>query len=192
MRLKLLYEDDQDKRVFVIHGWGGKPNEAWFPWLKKQLKNVQVPAMPETDSPDQSKWLKTIKDTVGDVDETTYFVGHSIGCLAILRYLVGKTAGGAVLVAPWMKLSKECLEDEEDNEVYKQWSKPIQWDKITTECTAIFSTDDPDVPLDENREIFKSKLGAKIIVQKDMGHFSVADKITELPVVMDELKRMGL
>ena len=26
------------RRVFIIHGWGGYPEEGWFPWLKKELK----------------------------------------------------------------------------------------------------------------------------------------------------------
>jgi len=26
------------KRVFIIHGWDGYPEEGWFPWLKKKLK----------------------------------------------------------------------------------------------------------------------------------------------------------
>ena len=194
MKLSVLYEEDeQSKRVFVIHGWEGRPNEAWFPWLKEQLGDIdcQILTMPNTDSPDQTEWLESMRDAVGSVDENTYFVGHSIGCLAILKYLKNKSAGGAVLVAPWMKLSEECLEDEEGEEIYKQWTKSMPWDKIDTKCTAIFSTDDPDVPLEENRKIFKDKLGAKVIVMKDMGHFSVADKITELPVVLDELKIMG-
>ena len=25
------------KRVFIIHGWGGKPDEHWLPWLEEEL-----------------------------------------------------------------------------------------------------------------------------------------------------------
>ena len=43
------------KRVFIIHGWGGYPEEGWFPWLKDTLKkrkfSVEVPAMPDRDFP---------------------------------------------------------------------------------------------------------------------------------------------
>ena len=43
------------KRVFVIHGWGGYPEEGWKPWLKKELEKrgftVFVPAMPDTEHP---------------------------------------------------------------------------------------------------------------------------------------------
>ena len=26
------------KRVFIVHGWDGYPEEVWFPWLKKELE----------------------------------------------------------------------------------------------------------------------------------------------------------
>jgi len=26
------------KRVFLIHGWEGSPEEGWRPWLKKELE----------------------------------------------------------------------------------------------------------------------------------------------------------
>lgn len=43
------------KRVFIIHGWEGYPEEGWFPWLKKELEEksfaVQVLVMPDTDKP---------------------------------------------------------------------------------------------------------------------------------------------
>jgi len=28
----------KNKRVFIVHGWGGHPEEGWFPWLKKELE----------------------------------------------------------------------------------------------------------------------------------------------------------
>jgi len=38
------------KRVFIIHGWDGYPEEGIFPWLKTELQNrsfmVFIPSMP--------------------------------------------------------------------------------------------------------------------------------------------------
>ncbi len=38
------------KRAFIIHGWGGKPDEHWLPWLAGELEkngfDVIVPAIP--------------------------------------------------------------------------------------------------------------------------------------------------
>ncbi len=39
------------KRVFIVHGWDGHPDEQWFPWLKQSLEEkgycVEVPQMPD-------------------------------------------------------------------------------------------------------------------------------------------------
>ena len=79
------------KRVFLIHGWDGKPTGNWFPYLSLELKangfEVNAPQMPHADQPKVSEWLAFLKDYVGKPDQDTYFVGHSLGCIAIARYL---------------------------------------------------------------------------------------------------------
>lgn len=39
------------KKVYIIHGWEGYPEENWLPWLKLELESggfeVNVPQMPE-------------------------------------------------------------------------------------------------------------------------------------------------
>ncbi|MEK7553404.1 MAG: alpha/beta hydrolase [Patescibacteria group bacterium] len=73
-----------NKRIFIIHSWDGYPEEGWFPWLKQELTEkgfrVQIPAMPEPAEPKIEAWVSHLAKVVGDVDENTFFVGHSIGC----------------------------------------------------------------------------------------------------------------
>lgn len=79
------------RRAFIIHGWSGSPGEGWLPWLGRELEqrdfSVVRPAMPSTDAPKINAWVEHLRDIVGFVDAHTYFVGHSIGCQTILRYL---------------------------------------------------------------------------------------------------------
>lgn len=43
------------KRVFIVHGWDGYPEEGWFPWLERELEargfEVHVPALPDASTP---------------------------------------------------------------------------------------------------------------------------------------------
>lgn len=59
-----------NKRVFIIHGWDGYPEEAWFPWLKSQLEQagftVEVPAMPQPDEPTIEAWVPKLAEVVGE------------------------------------------------------------------------------------------------------------------------------
>ena len=79
------------KRVFIVHGWDGYPEEGWFPWLKKELEakdfEVYVPQLPDAENPRIYKWVPKLAEIVGVPDEQTYFIGHSMGCQTIARYL---------------------------------------------------------------------------------------------------------
>jgi len=166
----------------MVHGWGGSPEGGWFPWLKKELEQRKfkaiVPKMPDTENPKIEEWVPFLKNVVGDADENTYFVGGSIGCQTILRYLERLPEkiriGGIIFVAPWFNMFPEPIEEEGGTEIAKPWLEtPIDTKKVLTHTdriAAIFSDDDPFVPLTDAK-IFKEKLKAKIIIEHGKGHF---------------------
>lgn len=187
------------KRVFIIHGWEGNPEEGWFPWLKKELEQkgfeVFAPVMPNTDEPKIEEWVPFIVNLVGEPDEDTYFVGHSIGCQAIMRYLEtlgNKKIGGIIFVAGWFHLVN--LEGPEEEKIAKPWvENKINLEKVkntSDNFIAIFSDNDDWVPLSD-KDIFAKELNAKIIVEKNKGHFCEASGLKELPIVLDSILRMS-
>src|SRR3989338_4635783 len=115
------------KRIFIIHRWDGSPTSDWNPWLKEKLEaegfEIHVPAMPETANPRIETWVPALAKAVEEADTQTYFIGHSIACQAILRYLeqlpLEKKIGGVVFVAPWLVL--KGLEGEEEKAIVKPW-----------------------------------------------------------------------
>ena len=186
------------KRVFIVHGWEGFPEEGWFPWLKEELKKrnfaVSVLKMPRPERPDIKIWVSFLSRAVKISDKDTYFVGHSIGCQTILRYLESlpkdAKAGGTVFVAGWFSLTPVATEEEGAYEIVWPWLKTkIIFDKVlnhTKKFVAIFSDNDPYVPM-ENIKIFQDKLNAKIIFEKNKGHFSGSDNVTKLPSLLKEV-----
>lgn len=184
------------KRIFLIHRWDGNPEADWYPWLKTELKakdfNFSIPTMPNPEEPKIDEWVNKLKEIIPKPDEQTYFIGHSIGCQTILRYLESLLEeikiGGVILVAPWLHLTG--LETEEEKEIAKPWLEtPIDFDKIkkhTDNFIAIFSNNDPFVPLSD-KDIFKEKLGAKIIIGQEKGHFTEDDDIKELPNALNSI-----
>lgn len=190
------------KRVFIIHGWDGNPEEGWFPWLKKELKakdfEVFVPQMPDAGEPRITKWVPALAETVGTADESTYFIGHSIGCQTIIRYLEtlseGVRVGGAVFVAGFFRHITNLEQDTVSIDVDREWvTTPLNIEKVKqhlSKSVAIFSNDDPYVSLD-NKEDFKNKLGSEIIIKYAMGHFSgPSNGITKLPIVLKSLLKI--
>ncbi len=187
------------KRLFLVHGWGGSSIEERYQRLKEELESngfkVHLLDMPDTENPKMQAWVSYLVKNVKTPDKDTYFVGNSIGCQTILCYLETlpeKTkVGGAVFSAGWFNLKPIILsEGPEVVEMATLWLQtPINFKKILQHCnnfTAIFSDDDPYVPLSD-KDIFKKELGAKIIVEKKKGHFPGYDKGKRFCVVAEEI-----
>ena len=182
------------ERVFIIHCWDGHPEDNWYPWLKKELEKrgflVEVPAMPGTSEPKIDVWIPYLAKLVGEADENTFFVGHSIGCQTIVRYLQtlseGTKIGGAVFVAGWYDLRN--LETEEEKRIAGPWVDEPRNDKkireVVNHAIAIFSDNDPFV-MPENQKSWKDKVGAKIIIEHGAGHFRGEDGFKELPIALE-------
>ena len=190
------------KRVFIIHGWGGNPKGDWYAWLNKKLKkegfDAKCPEMPNTFNPRIEEWVSYISKLVGKADEDTYFVGHSIGCQTILRYLetlpVNTNIGGVIFVAGWLHLTDETWDEDYKQEVAEPWlKKPINFAKVKKHAPKfidIASDNDPYVPLSD-KDIFKDKLGAEIIILHNKGHVSGEDGVKEFPLIVKKLLEMA-
>ncbi len=185
------------KRVVIVHGWDGHPEEGWFPWLKNELESrgyeVVIPQLPGSDNPRIHTWVPALRNAVRVPDEHTYLVGHSMGCQAIVRYLEvlpGDTKiGGAVFVAGFFKRLKGLEDDPGVQETAHHWlGTSVDLNKAKKhikKSIAIFSDNDPYVSMD-NQDDFKNLLGSKIIVEHHKGHFSGGmDNCVELPVALD-------
>lgn len=190
------------KRVFIVHGWEGYPEEGWFPWLKKELETrgfaVQVPELPDTAKPRIEKWLPVLTQAVGKVDADTYFVGHSMGCQTIVRLLENlpndTQAGGAVFVGGWFKRLTGLEDDPDVQETDRHWlTTPVDLKKAKSHLknsVAIFSDNDPWVPLD-NQDDFRHKLGSEIIIEHNKLHFSGEQGIMELPSALEAMLKIA-
>lgn len=188
------------KRVFLIHGWGGSPEGDWLPWAKSQLEQqgyrVHTPQMPDTDSPQIDAWISTLIQEVGKPEHTDIFIGHSIGCQAILRYLETlkdeEKVDKVIFVAGWHTLSSESTPTAEDKQIAKPWVEtPINFDIVRQKANTfigIFSDNDYDVPFQENNKWFNDNLGISTVVLKNKGHFTGSDNVTELPELLKFVK----
>jgi uncharacterized protein len=187
------------KRIFIIHRWSSGPEGDWRPWLKSELTQlgyeVTAPQMPDTAVPKIEKWVGYLSELVGKADSQTYFVGHSIGCQTILRYLQtqDEIVGGAVFVAGWFNL--ENLEYAEVRRIAKPWIEtPLDKEKlkkVLPKSTLLISDNDPYDCRDENVKGF-TELGANIVTVPEAGHFTGVDGYEQFTLLLDEFKKLSL
>ena len=168
------------KRVFIIHGWKSSPADAWLPWLKKELEqkgyDVFVPVMPNPYKPDIAQWLSFLKKEIGEPDENTFLIGHSLGAFISLKYAeeigkAGKIIGGIITVGG--RVHKEGRPNV-DPDLVKKGSPKIY---------SLFSDNDYYIPLSEE-VYFRETLGAKTRVLHDRGHFSRLENTNTLPEIL--------
>lgn len=153
---------------------------------------VLVPIMPDPDHPKIESWVETLRKTVGQPDEQTLLIGHSIGCQTIVRYLAAlpghEKFAGVLLVTPWVTLLPAALPDDDYRSTGAPWLEtPINWESARTRAVkfkAIFSDNDPYVPMADS-ETFKEKLGAEIMILHNRGHLTGEEGHTEVPEVWE-------
>jgi predicted alpha/beta hydrolase family esterase len=190
------------RRAFIFHGYLGYPEEAWQPWLKRELEKrgfaVALPAMPHPDRPVMAEWIRFIEDLIGEPDEETVLVGHSLGVQAVLRYLeklgrAGKSVGRTVLIAGMFPfgMSEEAADQRTGGDpTLRPWlttsvdPEPVR--RAMGTCTVILSDTDPIIPVEQAKASFQTSLDAMVIVEHGKGHFNEDDHITELPIALDQ------
>jgi len=174
------------KRVIIIHGWADVPNRGWQGWLGRELSKqgveVIAPAMPRPKLPVLADWHATIADVVGELDEETVLIGHSLGTFSLLRFLEnyqGKgKAGQLILVAGFLENGGRSL---------KPYFAPVpdltRVSERVENIYHIFSDKDHLVTPDKSQKL-AHLLKGKTYQLPGYGHF-MTNKIVEFPLVLD-------
>lgn len=183
-----------NKRVFIIHGYSASPQDHWFPWLNGKLErdglSVTNLAMPDSKTPDAAVWIEFIQTSVKAPDENTYFIAHSLGCIALLRYLNSLSdstrIGGVVLVSGFLEKLPQLPELDGFPTTKLEQSQLIA---ACSQRAVIASLNDASVPYEitERLSIF---LKAKLRTVKSGGHFLASDGFTQFPDAYEELSAM--
>lgn len=162
------------KNILIIHGWNAAPQDHWFmtakeKWEKKGLK-VHVPKMPGDYFPKLDQWLKTIEDFAPD--QTWILIGHSLGGVAILKYLEGtdRAIAKAILIAtPLTPMHFGALDNF--------FEGGFKWEHIKTKCSKleiVNEDNDPAIPLEHGQKIAQN-LSGNLHIVRGYTHFDKID-----------------
>lgn len=181
-------------RVFIVHGYTASPQSHWFPWLKQQLEtrdiHVEVLAMPDPHQPTPAAWDAAMDNLVRDHDERTFLLGHSLGCIAILRQLsrlpVSRRVGGILLVSGF----DQPLHTLPELDPFMQPGyDPAHIMTLAPQRVVVASRDDAIVPYRYCHHL-SEQLAAPLYSLEHGGHFLDRDGFLTLPLVHDRLLGM--
>lgn len=178
------------ERIVLVHAMKSTLDDHWYRAFVRRLwgrATLTVPAMPTPYEPDADAWQETLEAAVGEVDETTLIVAHSVGNAAALRYLTslehGWELGGLVNVAGFS-------DRQPGNDLTIPFVKDIDHDLVrdsTLRRHAFVGTDDPEVPAELTDNLAR-RLGSTVHRIDGAGHFRDEDGFTNFP----QLERLAL
>lgn len=182
-----------DMQVYIVHGYAASPSDHWFPWLRQKLQQqgatVTVIELPSPDAPRPGEWQRAIERQVRGLDESTYFVAHSLGSIALLRYLdsapAGTRIGGYVLVSgfndrlPALPQLDSFVTPDLDN------GRLVG---MTRHRVVIAAADDSIVPFALSRDL-ATAVASSFVPAERGGHFLASDGYRQFPLVLQELQK---
>jgi predicted alpha/beta hydrolase family esterase len=167
------------KRVLIIHGFESNSREHWFLEEKARLEKlgheVVVPDMPNTFHPKKEEWVKVIEDF--SPNENSILIGHSLGGVAILRYLEKtdrKTLRCILIATPIRKLRSKNYDFRPIDNFFEP---DFNWKKIKRNCKEFIimnQNKDPWVPLQHGKDL-ANYLSSKLIIVEGSDHFDKID-----------------
>ncbi len=185
------------KRIVIVHGWKGTPDGNWFPWMREQLTEegcaVHIPQMPRPEEPQQTEWVDAIRNAAGSPDDRLFLIGHSLGCIAVLRYLESlpddAAIGGALLVAGFAEPLGRGYETHAPF-----FKSQVQWETIKRHCPrfiVIQSDNDPHVPQSLTESLTKN-LSARLITIPGGKHFRLSYGFDTFPEALKALRTLTI
>lgn len=182
------------KKVIIVHGWGDSANTNWTPWLKAELEKdgaeVLAISIPDSEHPNQDKWVDFLSNVASDPDENLVLVGHSLGGITILRYIErlpeNIKIGGIVLVSSfsdpigWPEPDSFC-------------QTPVNFEKVKKiigRKSIMIHSDNDKYVSNAVAENLHQNLGGELVVIHNGGHLTSKYGFEQLPEVLTSVKKL--
>ncbi|HWN66585.1 MAG TPA: alpha/beta hydrolase, partial [Haliangium sp.] len=141
-------------RLCIVPRWGGGAHSDFYPWLLEQpavrarFGEILRPEIAEPGQPTIAAWVESLQRATaglgpGDLGRT-YFLGHSVGCQAVLRFLERASedtrVAGVLCVAAWWTVDQPW-------DSLRPWAEtPMDLARVrraAQRCHVLLSDDDP-------------------------------------------------
>ena len=180
--------------IYIIHGYSASPADHWFFWLKEKLEEennkVTIIDLPTPLTPNPIEWNEALKKQIKVIDENSFFIAHSLGCITLLKFLeesfFEKQIAGYMLVSgfndsiPTLKQLNNFLKSKLDYH---------KLNKITKNKIVISAKDDYVVPIILSERL-SFLFNADFIPLEKGGHFMASDGYHKFPFLLTEFKKL--
>ena len=177
--------------VIVIHGYTDSPDRLCYHWLRHQLDvrniHVAIPQMPVPNHPNETEWLDKIDSLISVSESPIILIGHSLGGLAVLRWLEVRASEPIHAVISLAGVTDPTLHP--DTTFASEWHTPHHWKRMqenASNIVGIYSQDDTSVAPAEGERL-KNTLNATLVMVNGRGHFTDDDGVNDLPELLQSI-----
>ncbi|OGG72720.1 hypothetical protein A3A38_00855 [Candidatus Kaiserbacteria bacterium RIFCSPLOWO2_01_FULL_53_17] len=162
-----LLNVDSVKRIVILHGRNGTPDNYVFPWLKQELEKrgyiVEVPALPNTQEPNDEEQADYVQKNC-TLDAKTAIVGQSFGGVVAMRLLERGVKVQRVVMAT-VPFSGSFNDGKVRKSVTAACKKGFDFEKIRRNAQAFIVLRDlrDEIILHNEAEIWKQNLNGMLI-----------------------------
>jgi hypothetical protein len=175
--------------ILILHGIEGYAGIHWQKWLHDELvktgHKVIMPNLPDSDHPDRKTWLKTVKESIKDINSSNLvIVAHSLGVATALD-LIENTR-----VKVFISVSGFAYAYGAELNSYFMKEKTIDFERVNKnlkQAFVIYGDNDPYLP----QEVLKSLAGnlkAKPEIIKNGGHLNTDYGYKTFPRLLEIIK----
>jgi len=177
----------QPYNIYVVHGYTANSQANWYPDLKNHLESenitVHVFDMPNSHAPVEKEWLDFLEANITNFNDKSIFIGHSLGCVAILRFLEDKSTDNIESLF----LVSGFVEDSPILELSEFVKSKIDYSKFikTIKNRVVISAKDDDIVPYRYSEILAERLNARFKLLEFGKHFIGRDGFTTFPYLIN-------
>lgn len=184
--------------AFLVHGSFGKPFENWFPWIERELSELDIPCtIPSFPTPQHQNfndWGKLMDYyyEMGYINEDTVLIGHSCGAVFLIHYLLSRRVKvrGLVSVSGYNNFYSGFEMMDELNKSFYMDSTDISVKDFAKDIVAFYGGNDPHIPQALLKE-FGQDIGGKVVCVENAGHFNKDSGYLQCPEVLKAVKDMS-
>lgn len=182
--------------LVIVPRWGADQDMEWYPWLRAlpevtgRFGQILGPDIEDRGTPTIAAWVASLTAACPrDALASTWLLGHSVGCQAILHYLAslpdGAAVAGVLAVAGWWTVDEPW--DSIRPWLYTDEAPTFDVARARRACPrlhVLISDNDPFTADWRTTEAhWRERMGAEVQVVPGAKHFNA----TEAPVVRDTL-----
>lgn len=182
--------------IYIIHGYSASPADHWFFWLKEKLEEekneVTIVDLPTPLTPNPKEWNEALKKQIKTIDENSFFIAHSLGCITLLKFL--EESSFKKQIAGYMLVSAFNTSLPKLNQLDSFLKRKLDYKKlenITKNKIVIGAKDDSIVPIILTERL-SFLLNADFIRLEKGGHFMAGDGYKKFPFLLTEFKKLKL